>query len=38
MEAKYEKLHRKLNVTPTKQRVDLAQLIFAKKHILQLLN
>ena len=31
MEAKYEKLYRKLNVTPTKQRVDLAQLIFAKK-------
>ena len=31
MDAKYEKLYRKLNVTPTKQRVDLAQLIFAKK-------
>ena len=31
MEAKYEKLYRRLNVTPTKQRVDLAQLIFAKK-------
>ena len=31
MEAKYEKLYRKLNVTPTKQRVDLAQIIFAKK-------
>ncbi len=31
MEAKYEKLYRKLNVTPTKQRVDLAQIIFSKK-------
>ena len=31
MEAKYEKIYRDLNVTPTKQRVDLAQLIFAKK-------
>jgi len=31
METRYEKLYRKLNVTPTKQRVDLAHLIFAKK-------
>lgn len=31
MEKKYEKLYRKLNVTPTKQRVDLAELIFCKK-------
>ena len=31
MEAKYENIYRALNVTPTKQRVDLAQLIFAKK-------
>ena len=31
MEAKYENIYRDLNVTPTKQRVDLAQLIFAKK-------
>tara|TARA_B100000900_G_scaffold385993_1_gene376068 strand:- start:146 stop:544 length:399 start_codon:yes stop_codon:yes gene_type:complete len=31
MEPKYEKLYRRLNVTPTKQRVDLAHLIFAKK-------
>ena len=28
---KYEKLYRELNVTPTKQRLDLAHLIFAKK-------
>ncbi len=32
MENKYEKLYRNLNVTPTKQRVDLAHIIFAKKH------
>ena len=31
MEAKYENIYRELNVTPTKQRVELAQLIFAKK-------
>ena len=31
MEAKYEKIYRDLNVTPTKQRLDLAQLIFSKK-------
>ena len=31
MEAKYERIYRDLNVTPTKQRVDLAQLIFSKK-------
>ena len=31
MEAKYENIYRDLNVTPTKQRVDLAQLIFSKK-------
>ena len=31
MEAKYENIYRALNVTPTKQRVDLAKLIFAKK-------
>jgi len=31
MEAKFENIYRALNVTPTKQRVDLAQLIFAKK-------
>lgn len=31
MEAKYERIYRELNVTPTKQRVDLAHLIFAKK-------
>ena len=28
---KYEKLYREMNVTPTKQRLDLALLIFAKK-------
>ena len=28
---KYEKLYREMNVTPTKQRLDLAHLIFAKK-------
>tara|TARA_B100001057_G_scaffold396922_1_gene406871 strand:+ start:6532 stop:6927 length:396 start_codon:yes stop_codon:yes gene_type:complete len=28
---KYEKLYRELNLTPTKQRLDLAHLIFAKK-------
>ena len=31
MEAKYESIYRDLNVTPTKQRLDLARLIFAKK-------
>ena len=31
MEAKYENIYRDLNVTPTKQRVELAQIIFAKK-------
>ena len=31
MEAKYENIYRDLNVTPTKQRIDLAQLIFSKK-------
>jgi len=31
MEAKYENIYRDLNVTPTKQRLDLAKLIFAKK-------
>ena len=31
MEAKYENIYRNLNVTPTKQRLDLAKLIFAKK-------
>lgn len=31
MEAKYETIYRELNVTPTKQRVELAQLIFSKK-------
>ena len=31
MEAKYEDIFRGLNVTPTKQRVDLAKLIFVKK-------
>ena len=31
MEAKYEDIYRNLNVTPTKQRLDLARLIFAKK-------
>ena len=31
MEAKYEYIYRDLNVTPTKQRLDLAKLIFAKK-------
>ncbi|MEL0258323.1 MAG: transcriptional repressor [Gammaproteobacteria bacterium] len=31
MENKYEIIYRKLNVTPTKQRVDLAKLIFSKK-------
>ena len=31
MENKYETIYRKLNVTPTKQRVDLAKLIFSKK-------
>ena len=31
MEDKYESIYRDLNVTPTKQRVDLAQLIFSKK-------
>ena len=33
MEAKYETIYRELNVTPTKQRVELAQLIFSKKHV-----
>ena len=28
---KYENLYREMNVTPTKQRLDLAHLIFAKK-------
>tara|TARA_Y100000768_G_scaffold281583_1_gene216470 strand:+ start:7548 stop:7943 length:396 start_codon:yes stop_codon:yes gene_type:complete len=28
---KFEKLYREMNVTPTKQRLDLAHLIFAKK-------
>jgi Fur family iron response transcriptional regulator len=31
MEAKYEDIYRDLNVTPTKQRLDLAKLIFSKK-------
>ena len=31
MEAKYDNIYRDLNVTPTKQRLDLAKLIFAKK-------
>ena len=31
MEKKYETIYRELNVTPTKQRVDLAKLIFSKK-------
>ena len=31
MEAKYENIYRDLNVTPTKQRLDLAKLIFGKK-------
>ena len=31
MENKYETIYRELNVTPTKQRVDLARLIFSKK-------
>jgi Fur family iron response transcriptional regulator len=31
MEANYENIYRDLNVTPTKQRLDLAKLIFAKK-------
>ena len=31
MEAKYENIYRDLNVTPTKQRLDLAKLISAKK-------
>ena len=31
MESKYEDIYRKLGVTPTKQRVDLARLIFSKK-------
>ena len=31
MENKYESIYRELNVTPTKQRVDLAKLIFSKK-------
>ena len=31
MDDKYESIYRNLNVTPTKQRVDLAQLIFSKK-------
>ena len=31
METKYENIYRDLNVTPTKQRLDLAKLIFAKK-------
>mgnify|MGYP001183849597 CR=1 FL=1 len=31
MERKYEKLYRSMNVTPTKQRVDLANIIFSKK-------
>ena len=31
MEAKYENIYRDLNVTPTKQRLDLAKLIFSKK-------
>ena len=31
MESKYETIYRELNVTPTKQRVDLAKLIFSKK-------
>ncbi len=31
MELKYEKIYRDLNVTPTKQRVDLAQIIFSKQ-------
>ena len=31
MQGKYEGIYRELNVTPTKQRVDLARLIFSKK-------
>ena len=31
MEDRYETIYRDLNVTPTKQRVDLAQLIFSRK-------
>tara|TARA_B100000035_G_scaffold315472_1_gene336691 strand:+ start:12015 stop:12413 length:399 start_codon:yes stop_codon:yes gene_type:complete len=31
MDDKYEDIYRKLSVTPTKQRVDLARLIFSKK-------
>jgi len=31
MENKYATIYRELNVTPTKQRVDLAKLIFSKK-------
>ena len=31
MYIKYEKLYRDLNVTPTKQRVELAHIIFSKK-------
>lgn len=31
MDSKYENIYRKLSVTPTKQRVDLARLIFSKK-------
>ena len=31
MERKYETIYRELNVTPTKQRVDLAKLIFSKR-------
>ena len=31
MEVKYENIYMDLNVTPTKQRLDLAKLIFAKK-------
>ena len=31
MDNKYETIYRELNVTPTKQRVDLAKLIFSKK-------
>ena len=31
MENKYETIYRELNVTPTKQRVDLAKLIFSKQ-------
>ena len=31
MNIKYDKLYRDLNVTPTKQRVELANIIFSKK-------